>query len=34
MWQSSGKYVPRVDQLEQIAPALIEMAKEQGKVFS
>ncbi|MEI6089010.1 MAG: biotin/lipoyl-containing protein [bacterium] len=25
MWQSSGKYVPRVDQLVQIAPALIEM---------
>jgi pyruvate carboxylase subunit B len=25
MWQSSGKYVPRADQLEQIAPAIIEM---------
>jgi pyruvate carboxylase subunit B len=25
MWQSSGKYVPRVDQLTQIAPAIIEM---------
>jgi len=25
MWQSSGKYVPRVDQLKQIAPVLIEM---------
>lgn len=25
MWQSSGKYVPRADQLVQIAPALIEM---------
>ena len=25
MWQSSGKYVPRVDQLVQIAPVLIEM---------
>jgi pyruvate carboxylase subunit B len=25
MWQSSGKYVPRKDQLEKIAPAIIEM---------
>ncbi|MDR1897410.1 MAG: oxaloacetate decarboxylase [Prevotellaceae bacterium] len=25
MWQSSGKYVPRIDQLEQIAPVIIEM---------
>ncbi|MFV0391384.1 MAG: oxaloacetate decarboxylase [Paludibacteraceae bacterium] len=25
MWQSSGKYVPRIDQLEKIAPAIIEM---------
>ncbi len=25
MWQSSGKYVPRVDQLVQIAPVIIEM---------
>ncbi|KAA6340658.1 oxaloacetate decarboxylase alpha subunit [termite gut metagenome] len=25
MWQSSGKYVPRVDQLVKIAPAIIEM---------
>lgn len=25
MWQSSGKYVPRKDQLEKIAPVLIEM---------
>ena len=25
MWQSSGKYVPRVDQLIQIAPVIIEM---------
>ncbi|MDR0428202.1 MAG: oxaloacetate decarboxylase, partial [Dysgonamonadaceae bacterium] len=25
MWQSSGKYQPRVDQLEQIAPAIIAM---------
>jgi pyruvate carboxylase subunit B len=25
MWQSSGKYVPRVDQLKKIAPALIDM---------
>jgi len=25
MWQSSGKYVPRKDQLEQIAPLIIEM---------
>jgi pyruvate carboxylase subunit B len=25
MWQSSGKYVPRADQLEQIAPVIVEM---------
>ena len=25
MWQSSGKYVPRVDQLLEIAPVIIEM---------
>ncbi|HNX21700.1 MAG TPA: oxaloacetate decarboxylase [Bacteroidales bacterium] len=25
MWQSSGKYVPRVDQLKRIAPVIIEM---------
>jgi pyruvate carboxylase subunit B len=25
MWQSSGKYQPRVDQLKQIAPVIIEM---------
>ncbi len=25
MWQSSGKYVPRVDQLKQIAPVLVDM---------
>jgi pyruvate carboxylase subunit B len=25
MWQSAGKYVPRVDQLVRIAPAIIEM---------
>ena len=25
MWQSSGKYVPRKDQLEQIAPLIIDM---------
>ncbi|GBU08216.1 pyruvate carboxylase subunit B [Bacteroidales bacterium] len=25
MWQSSGKYQPRVDQLEQVAPAIIAM---------
>ena len=25
MWQSSGKYVPRVDQLNQIAPVIIDM---------
>ncbi|GAB4285744.1 MAG: hypothetical protein Kow0068_11250 [Marinilabiliales bacterium] len=25
MWQSSGKYVPRVDQLERIAPVIIDM---------
>lgn len=26
MWQSAGKYVPRVDQLVKVAPAIIEMA--------
>ena len=25
MWQSSGKYVPRVDQLIKIAPVIVEM---------
>lgn len=25
MWQSSGKYVPKVDMLEKVAPAIIEM---------
>ena len=25
MWQSSGKYVPRVDQLERVAPAIVSM---------
>ena len=25
MWQSSGKYQPRKDQLERIAPVLVEM---------
>lgn len=25
MWQSSGKYVPRIDQLVRVAPAIIEM---------
>jgi len=25
MWQSSGKYVPRIEQLKEIAPVLIEM---------
>ncbi|MDR1779118.1 MAG: oxaloacetate decarboxylase [Tannerella sp.] len=25
MWQSAGKYVPRVDQLVQVAPAIIDM---------
>ena len=25
MWQSSGKYVPRVDQLEEVAPAIIDV---------
>lgn len=25
MWQSSGKYVPRADQLQQIAPVILEM---------
>ena len=24
MWQSSGKYVPRVDQLEEVAPAIFD----------
>ena len=26
MWQSSGKYVPRKDQLAKIAPVIIDMA--------
>ncbi len=25
MWQASGKYMPRADQLEEVAPAIIEM---------
>ena len=25
MWQSSGKYQPRVDQLVRVAPAVIDM---------
>ena len=25
MWQSSGKYVPTVDQLKEVAPAIIDM---------
>ncbi len=25
MWQSSGKYVPTVEQLKEIAPAIIDM---------
>jgi pyruvate carboxylase subunit B len=25
MWQSSGKYVPRIDQLRQIAPVIVDM---------
>jgi pyruvate carboxylase subunit B len=25
MWQSSGKYVPRIDQLKKIAPVIIDM---------
>ena len=25
MWQASGKYVPRKDQLEKVAPHIIEM---------
>lgn len=25
MWQSSGKYVPKVDQLKEVAPAIIDM---------
>jgi pyruvate carboxylase subunit B len=25
MWQSSGKYMPRADQLEQIASVIVDM---------
>lgn len=25
MWQSSGKYMPRVDQLTKVAPAIVKM---------
>ena len=25
MWQSSGKYVPTVDQLVEVAPAIVDM---------
>ena len=25
MWQSAGKYVPRVDQLVKVAPAIVDM---------
>ena len=25
MWQSSGKYVPRVDQLLKVAPVIVKM---------
>ena len=25
MWQSSGKYQPRVDQLKEIAPVIVKM---------
>ena len=25
MWQAAGKYVPRVDQLVKVAPAIIKM---------
>jgi len=25
MWQSSGKYMPRVDQLNKVAPAIVDM---------
>ena len=25
MWQSAGKYVPRLDQLEEVAPHIVEM---------
>ena len=25
MWQSSGKYVPTVEQLTEVAPAIIDM---------
>ena len=28
MWQSAGKYQPRVDQLVKVAPAIIKMATE------
>ena len=28
MWQSAGKYVPRVDQLVKVAPAIIERSEE------
>ena len=33
MWQSSGKYVPRKDQLARIAPVIIDMGclAKQGK---
>ena len=27
MWQSAGKYVPTVDQLTRVAPAIIEMLR-------
>jgi len=40
MWQSSGKYQPRVDQLVRIAPLIIEMGcfcpcgNERGELLS
>ena len=39
MWQSSGKYQPRVDQLVRIAPLIIEMGcfavwKRTGELLS
>lgn len=39
MWQSAGKYVPRVDQLVKVAPAIVEMGcfargRTNGRWFS
>ena len=33
MWQSAGKYVPRVDQLVKVAPAIIEMGEVLNKLI-